>query len=293
MQDTRLVEIFQNAKDTICKYDYYIHTVKYILHLTNTEDKIPHLMGLQYVGKKNQYTGDFGAYAVKKGRITMKSIERLVGKYYRTEEKQRRILEVIHLKLDNLCFLEEMFSSYSKLYLYDVGKNEDSNFDSDYLMVHQMEDRTLHLGIIKSGKKEKNLCQCNSFMTTYKKDKNSDAYYCNLPHCYEINKIVREDKASKRSETIYQSINAECRERSGIKKMFAAEGVKPADRLVTEIIKINLKFGKYHLLQELKDQSALLAKCENKREEALVKSMERLLSEAYEQKGDSHVEKES
>jgi hypothetical protein len=284
MQDTRLLEIFQNVKNTICKFDYYIHTSKRILHLTNTEDKIPHLMGLQYVGKPNQYTGDFGAYAIKKGRITMRSVEKLVSKYYKSEEKQRRTLEIIHLKLDNLHLLGKMFSSYSKLYLYDIGRNEDSNFDSDYLLVHEMDNRILHLGIIKAGGKEKNLCQCNSFMTTYKKDKNSDAYYRNLLHCHEINKIVREDKMSKRSETIYQSIDAECRERTGIEKMLASEGVEAGDKLITEIIKVNLKFGKYHMVQELKDRYAMLSKCENKREEALVKSMSEMLSEAYSQK---------
>ena len=145
MKDTRLLQIFQNVKDTICKYDYYIHTSKKIIHLSNTEDKIPHLMGLQYAGRPKQYTGDFGAYAVKKGRITMQSLEKLVQKYYKTEEKQCRILEVIHLKLDNLSFLPEMFASYSKLYLYDLGKHEDSDFDSDYLLVHDMRDRILHL----------------------------------------------------------------------------------------------------------------------------------------------------
>lgn len=45
MKDTRLLQIFQNVKDTICKFDYYIHTSKKIIHLSNTEDKIPHLMG--------------------------------------------------------------------------------------------------------------------------------------------------------------------------------------------------------------------------------------------------------
>lgn len=281
MQDTRLLEIFQNVKDTICKYDYYIHTYKRILHLTNTEDKIPHLMGLQYAGKQNQYTGDFGAYAIKKGRITMLSVEKLVRKYYQTEEKQRRILEVIHLKLDNLHFLGRMFSSYSKLYLYDIGKKEDSNFDSDYLLIHQMEDRTLHLGIIKVNSKEKNLCQCNSFMTTFKKDKNSDAFYSDLSRCYEITKIVREDKKTKRAETIYQCVDAECREYAGIEKMLLAEGLDAEDKLIKEIIKVNLKFGKYHLLQELSNQSVMLAKCEDKREEVLVKSMCRLLEAAY------------
>lgn len=128
----------------------------------------------------------------------MQSLEKLVQKYYKTEEKQRRILEVIHLKLYNLSFLSEMFTSYSKLYLYDLGKREDSDFDSDYLMVHEMRDRTLHLGIIKTGKQEKDLCQCNSFMTTYKKDKNSDSFYRDLARCYEINSIVREDKMTKR-----------------------------------------------------------------------------------------------
>ncbi len=83
MKDTRLLQIFQNVKDTICKYDYYIHTSKKIIHLSNTEDKIPHLMGLQYAGRPKQYTGDFGAYAVKKGRITMQPLEKLVQKYYK------------------------------------------------------------------------------------------------------------------------------------------------------------------------------------------------------------------
>ena len=48
MKDTRILQILQNVKDTICKYDYYIHTSKKVIHLSNTEDKIPHLMGLQY-----------------------------------------------------------------------------------------------------------------------------------------------------------------------------------------------------------------------------------------------------
>lgn len=270
MQDTRLLEIFQSTKNTICKYDYYIHTSKHVLHLTNTEDKIPHLMGLQYAGKPNQYTGDFGAYAIKKGRITMKSIERLVGKYYRTEEKQRRILEVIHLKLDNLHLLGEMFSSYSKLYLYDIGKNEDSNFDSDYLMVHQMEDKTLHLGIIKLDRKEKNLCQCNSFMTTYKKDKNSDAYYRNLPHCYEISKIVREEKDTKRADVIYQSTEAERREKTGIEKMFAAAGIQADEKSINAVLRLNKEFGIYHTMDMLNDSEALFEKCTDKTEKSFV-----------------------
>ena len=78
MKDTRLLKMFNDTKDVLCKYDYYIHTAKRILHLTNTELKIPHLMGLQYVGRPNQYAGDFGVYAVKKGRITLESLEKLV-----------------------------------------------------------------------------------------------------------------------------------------------------------------------------------------------------------------------
>ena len=191
-------------------------------------------------------------------------------KYYKTEEKQRRILEVIHLKLDNLFFLPEMFASYSKLYLYDLGKREDSDFDSDYLMVHEMGDRTLHLGIIKKDRHEKDLCQCNSFMTTYKKDKNSDSFYRDLEHCYEINRIVREDKMTKRAETIYLSSMAECRERTGIEKMLQAGGIRADEKLVTEIVKVNLKFGIYHTIDMLNDGAGLLAKCKDKREKALV-----------------------
>ena len=43
-----LLEIFQDTKETLCRYDYYIHTQKRIFHLTNSEIKIPHLMGMQY-----------------------------------------------------------------------------------------------------------------------------------------------------------------------------------------------------------------------------------------------------
>lgn len=57
-----LRQIFQDTKDVLCGYDYYIYTQKRILHLTNSEDKIPHLMGMQYIGRPNQFTGDFGAY---------------------------------------------------------------------------------------------------------------------------------------------------------------------------------------------------------------------------------------
>ena len=108
-----LLQIFQETKEVLCEYDYYIHTQKRILHLTNSEIKIPHLMGMQYLGKPNQFTGDFGAYAIKKQRVTIESVEKLVRKYYKTEEKQRRMLEMIHRKLDNLAELGEMFSSYS------------------------------------------------------------------------------------------------------------------------------------------------------------------------------------
>ena len=84
-----LIDIFQKTKEVLFKYDYYIYTQKRVLHLTNSELKIPHLMGLQYIGRPNQFTGDFGVYSIKKKRITHESIDRLVRKYYRTEEKQQ------------------------------------------------------------------------------------------------------------------------------------------------------------------------------------------------------------
>ena len=42
------------------------------------------------------------------------------------------MLKLIHLKLDHLYLLPEMFCSYSKLYLFDINHNPDSEFDSDY-----------------------------------------------------------------------------------------------------------------------------------------------------------------
>lgn len=285
-----LIDIFQKTKDVLCKYDYYIYTSKRVLHLTNSELKIPHLMGLQYIGRPNQFTGDFGVYSIKKKRITHDSIEKLVRKYYKTEEKQRIMLEMIYRKLNNLHLLEEMFHSYSKLYLYE--KTEGTEFDCDYLMVHESGKAILHLGLVKSVD-NKGLYHCNSFMTTYQTDREKDLFFCHLAHRYEINKIVREDKLTKRTETIYQSSDAERRECAGIEKMLAAEGLNADDKLIKAIVKINLKFGKYHLLQELSEQSALLEKCEDKSEEELVKSMGEFLKEAYEQKENKDVTEES
>ena len=51
------------------------------------------------------------------------------------------------------------------------------------------------------------------------------------------------------------SSEAEDRERTGIKKMLLAEGIDLDDKLIKEIIRVNLKFGKYHLLSEINDFS--------------------------------------
>lgn len=42
--------------------------------------------------------------------------------------------------------------------------------------------------------------------------------------------------------------------------MLLVEGLDSNDKLIKEIVKVNLKFGKYHLLPELNEQSAMLAR---------------------------------
>lgn len=197
-----LFDIFQNTKDVLCKYDYYIYIPKGVIHLTNSELKIPHLMGMQYIGRPNQFTGDYGVYSIKKKRITLASIERLVRKYYRAEEKQRIILDIIHRKLDNLYLLEEMFHSYSRLYIYEKERNPNTEFDCDYLMVHENGKAILHLGLVKAVN-NRNVYHCNSFMTTYRNDREKNIFFSNLSKRYEIEKIIREDKQSKEQEVIY------------------------------------------------------------------------------------------
>jgi hypothetical protein len=227
-------------------------------------------MGMQYLGKPNQFTGDYGAYAIKKQRITMESVEKLVRKYYKTEEKQRRMLEMIHRKLDNLEELGEMFSSYSRLYLYEKNQNMDSEFQSDYLLVHENGKKILHLGLVKS-ESGKDLYHCNSFMTTYQNDRDRDSFFRNLPHRYEITKIVRENKDTKHKEVIYQSMEAEQREKSGIEKMLVAAGIQADKKLINFILRLNKKFGIYHTVDMLNESEALLGKCADKREKNLVR----------------------
>lgn len=264
-----LIDIFQSTKDILCKYDYDIYTSKKVLHLTNSELKIPHLMGLQYIGRPNQFTGDFGVYAIKKKRITHESIEKLVRKYYRGEEKRRLILEMIYRKLNNLHLLGEMFQSYSRLYLYEKAENLNTEFDCDYLMVHESGKAILHLGLIKSKDKD-DTYHCNSFMTTYQNDRDRNSFFCNLSKRYEINKIIREDKELKKREVIYLSEQAELREKAGITKMLESVGKEADQELLKYILRLNVKFGEYHTLDMLADTEHLMEKCKNKREEALV-----------------------
>lgn len=266
-----LLDIFQNTKDILCKYDYHIYTTKRVLFLTNSELKIPHLMGMQYIGRPNQFSGDYGAYSIKKKRLTINSIEKLVRKYYRTEEKQKIMLEMIYRKLNNLYLLKEMFYSYSKLYLYEKTENMGIDFYCDYLMVHERENVILHLGLVKSADK-KNVYHCNSFMATYQDDRERDLFFRHLSKRYEINKIIREDKQTKEKETIYISEQTALREETGVKKMFADAGMELNEKLLKYILRLNIKFGEYHTLDMLSDTEQLIRKCRNKREEALVNS---------------------
>lgn len=271
MANQKLLEVFLNTKRIICMSDYYIHIPKKIIHVTNTENMIPHLMGMQYIGKSDMFTGDRGAYMIKKQRLKYDSLEKLVQKYYRGKSKQDSMLAMVNGKIDNLYRIEDMLSTYSELYLYDVTANPDSELKTDYLLVNQLDDRVLQLGMVKADKKKVQEYHCNSFMVDYKENDDYDLHYRNLTQRYEISKIVREDKITKRAEVIYQSTSAEDREKAGIEKMLGADGIEENVKLVKAIFRINQRFGIYHTMEMLSDTEKLMEKCRDKRDEALVK----------------------
>lgn len=271
MANQKLLEVFLNTKRILCKSDYYIHVPKKIIHVTNSENMIPHLMGMQYIGRPDMFTGDKGAYMIKKGRLKYNSLEKLVQKYYRGKSKQDSMLAMVNGKIDNLYRIEDMLSTYSVLYLYDVAANPESELQTDYLLVNHLDDRVLQLGMVKADKKNVQEYHCNSFMVDYKENDDYDLHYRNLTQRYEISKIVREDKITKRSEVIYQSKAAEERELAGIEKMFKASGIKENTKLIKAIFRLNQRFGVYHTIQMLSDFDALMEKCRDKRDEALVK----------------------
>ena len=271
MANQKLLEVFLETKRILCKNDYYIHIPKKIIHVTNTENMIPHLMGMQYVGRPNMFTGDKCAYMIKKGRIKYDSLEKLVRKYYRGENKQASLIAMVNGKLDNLHRIEDMLSTYSELYLYDVAANPELELKTDYLLVNHLEEMVLQLGMVKSENKKMQEYHCNSFMVDYKKNDDYDLHYRNLTKSYEITKIVREDKITKRAEVIYQSKGAEERELAGIEKMLLSSEVQISEKLVKAVFRLNQKFGEYHTLDMLADEEILMGKCRDKRDEALVK----------------------
>lgn len=270
MKDTRLLDKFNEAKQILCRYDYYIHTQKKILHLTNGELKIPHLMGLQYIAKEGMFEGDRGVYMIKSGRLRYDSIEKLIRKYYKRAEKQESMAAMVYGKINNIPRIKEMLQTESVLYLYDITANPELQLKTDYLLVNQQSDVVLQLGIVKAVKSKEQICHCNSFMVDYKKNTDYDLHYRNLTHCYEISKIVREEKDTKRAEVIYQSMEAEQRERAGIEKMLAAADMQTGEKLIKAVLRLNKKFGIYHTVDMLNDREALLGKCTDKREKNLV-----------------------
>lgn len=276
MKDTRLLERFNEAKQILCRYDYYIHTPKKILHLTNTELKIPHLMGLQYIAGEGRFEGDRGAYMIKSGKLRYDSIKKLIRRNYKKEEKQESMAAMVYGKIDNLPRIREMLETESVLYLYDITANPELKLKTDYLLVNQQTDTALQLGLTKAVNSKEPLFHCNSFMVDYKKNKDYDLHYRNLTHCYEISRIVREDRQSKEKETVYQSEQAQLRERSGIIRMFAAAGMEVDADLIKMVQRLNIKFGEYHTLDMLSDTAQIRKKCRNKREEVLVGDFIRL-----------------
>ncbi len=271
MANQKLLEVFLDTKRILCKNDYYIHIPKKIIHVTNSENMIPHLMGMQYVGRTDMFTGDRGVYMIKKGRLKYDSLEKLVRKYYRGENKQASLLAMVNGKIDNLHRIEDMLSTYSDLYLYDVAANPELELQTDYLLVNHQEEMVLQLGLVKSNKKKVQEYHCNSFMVDYKKNDDYDLHYRNLTQRYEISKIVREDKITKRAEVIYQSRIAEERELAGIEKMLESAEISRSEMLVKAVFRLNQRFGEYHTLDMLTDEEQLLKKCRDKRDEILVK----------------------
>ena len=271
MANQKLLEVFLDTKRILCKNDYYIHIPKKIIHVSNSENMRPHLMGMQYVGRTDMFTGDRGVYMIKKGRLKYDSLEKLVRKYYRGENKQASLLAMVNGKIDNLHRIEDMLSTYSDLYLYDVAANPELELQTDYLLVNHQEEMVLQLGLVKSNKKKVQEYHCNSFMVDYKKNDDYDLHYRNLTQRYEISKIVREDKITKRAEVIYQSRIAEERELAGIEKMLESAEISRSEMLVKAVFRLNQRFGEYHTLDMLTDEEQLLKKCRDKRDEILVK----------------------
>lgn len=252
MKDTRLLDIFNQVRETLCRKDYYIHTSKKILHVTNTEDMIPHLMGLQYIARKEMFAGNKGVYMIKKERLRYSSIEKLIRKYYRKKEKQNSMIAMVRGKIEHLACIKDMLSSYSMLYLYDVEQNPEMELKTDYLFVNQQDELILQLGLIKPEHNWMKVYHCNSFMVDYKENKDYDLHYRNLTHKYEINKIVMEDKITKEKEVIYQSDKAIKREKEGIRKMLVANEITPNEELIDNILKLNMRSGQYNTMEMLK-----------------------------------------
>ena len=103
MKDTRLLQIFQNVKDTICKYDYYIRTSKEIIHLSNTEDKIEKMLRASGIGADEKLVTEIVKVNLKFGIYhTMDMLNDEAGLLVKCRDKREKALVS-----DFLALLEE------------------------------------------------------------------------------------------------------------------------------------------------------------------------------------------
>lgn len=87
------------------------------------------------------------------------------------------MLAMVKGKIDNLHRIIDMLSTYSVLYLYDTSANPELELMTDYLLVNQLEEMVLQLGLVKADKKKVPEYHCNTFMVNYKSNKNYDLHY--------------------------------------------------------------------------------------------------------------------
>lgn len=123
MANQKLLEIFLDAKRILCSNDYYIYIPKKIIHVTNSENMIPHLMGMQYIGRPDMMSAYSVLYLYD---VSANPELELKTDYLLVNHLEEMVLQLGMVKADN----KKMQEYHCNSFMVDYKKND--GFDLHY-----------------------------------------------------------------------------------------------------------------------------------------------------------------
>lgn len=188
----KAVDLFENE---FCKYTYKIYAIDdktqktLNLNVISKIDNLPHLLGLQNI--KPYYKSTRAIKDILNGKIKPKDVSII---------RDRLTRELTKSKIDNFQDINKVFYN-DAFYKYNASLVA-GNFDSDYLLTIDINNRKLHLGISYCDQSDID-CFPKGFLVTYQGTSIYEKFTKDSSP-FTVNKISRINNITNDIEVLYK-----------------------------------------------------------------------------------------